>query len=493
MTDINLKTLTPDTSLPTTGFLFGADSQSSTNPSVYSTQTVATTLLGSTSLTGDTLTASAPVLNLAQTWNNGAVTFKGVVVNATDTASAAASLLMDLQIAGTSKFSVKKDGSVSTGSWQGTAVGVAYGGTGQTTASAGFNALSPVTSTGDLIVGNGTNSSTRLGIGSTGQVLTVSGGTATWAAASAGAGTVTSVSVTTANGVSGTVATATTTPAISLSLGDITPTKVTVTESVGSSALVLTGATQTSSFPVLNATQTWNNVATTFKGVTVNITDTASAAASLLMDLQVGGTSKFKVDKNGALTLASAITATSGNSLIGPALFVTSGSPNALIIGGSSNLGFGSGGAAQDLYLIRKGAANLQLGQADAATPVAQTLSVQSVVAGQTNASAAAYPLTINGSQGTGTGAGGSIVFQVAPAGSTGTAQNALAAAMTIDSAKTVRLGAGYTVATLPAAGTAGRRTYVTDALAPTFLGTLTGGGSVVSPVFDNGTAWVSA
>jgi hypothetical protein len=50
----------------------------------------------------------------------------------------------------------------------------------------------------------------------------------------------------------------------------------------------------------------------------------------------------------------------------------------------------------------------------------------------------------------------------------------------------------GYTVATLPAAGTAGRRAHVTDALAPVFLGTLTGGGAVRTPVFDNGTAWVA-
>jgi hypothetical protein len=49
-----------------------------------------------------------------------------------------------------------------------------------------------------------------------------------------------------------------------------------------------------------------------------------------------------------------------------------------------------------------------------------------------------------------------------------------------------------YTIATLPAAGTAGRRAYVTDALAPTFLGALTAGGSVRTPVFDNGTAWVA-
>lgn len=50
----------------------------------------------------------------------------------------------------------------------------------------------------------------------------------------------------------------------------------------------------------------------------------------------------------------------------------------------------------------------------------------------------------------------------------------------------------GYTVATLPT-GSQGDKAYVTDALAPTFLGTLTGGGTVVTPVFHNGTAWVSA
>lgn len=53
-------------------------------------------------------------------------------------------------------------------------------------------------------------------------------------------------------------------------------------------------------------------------------------------------------------------------------------------------------------------------------------------------------------------------------------------------------LSSGYTVATLPA-GTAGARAYVTDATAPTYLGALTGGGTVTCPVFYNGTAWVSA
>jgi hypothetical protein len=59
---------------------------------------------------------------------------------------------------------------------------IASGGTGQTTASAAFNALSPITSTGDLIIGNGTNSATRLAIGANNTVLTSNGSTASWVA-----------------------------------------------------------------------------------------------------------------------------------------------------------------------------------------------------------------------------------------------------------------------------------------------------------------------
>jgi len=48
-----------------------------------------------------------------------------------------------------------------------------------------------------------------------------------------------------------------------------------------------------------------------------------------------------------------------------------------------------------------------------------------------------------------------------------------------------------YTVSTLPT-GVQGDTAYVTDATAPTYLGVLTGGGSVKCPVFYNGTAWVA-
>jgi hypothetical protein len=56
--------------------------------------------------------------------------------------------------------------------------------------------------------------------------------------------------------------------------------------------------------------------------------------------------------------------------------------------------------------------------------------------------------------------------------------------------AKSFRLK-GYTVATLPA-GTQGDTAFVTDAVSPTYLGTLTGGGTVVTPVFFDGTNWVA-
>jgi hypothetical protein len=42
---------------------------------------------------------------------------------------------------------------------------------------------------------------------------------------------------------------------------------------------------------------TWNDAAVTFTAIKMNVTDTASNAASLLMDLQVGGVSRFSVSK----------------------------------------------------------------------------------------------------------------------------------------------------------------------------------------------------
>jgi hypothetical protein len=54
---------------------------------------------------------------------------------------------------------------------------------------------------------------------------------------------------------------------------------------------------------IYDMADTWTNGATTYTAIKMNATDTASAAGSLLMDLQVGGTSYFKVSKAGVMTL----------------------------------------------------------------------------------------------------------------------------------------------------------------------------------------------
>jgi hypothetical protein len=219
---------------------------------------------------------------------------------------------------------------------------------------------------------------------------------------------------------------------------------------------LFTRGTITASAPVLDASQTWNNGAVTFTGLKFNVVSDTSAAASLLMDLQVGGSSVFVLRKSGGAygPLGTAAAVSYGATAnVGTGLFFPSATNLGFSVNGTSQFnisttslsapstlifGFSSGaiGTAVDTILTRRAAANLRLGAADAAAPVAQTLSVQSVVAGTTNT--AGTNLTITGSQGTGTGAGGSIIFQVAPAGSSGTAQNALATALTINADRTV-------------------------------------------------------
>ena len=52
---------------------------------------------------------------------------------------------------------------------------------------------------------------------------------------------------------------------------------------------------------------TWNDSGTVFTALKMNVTDTASDASSLLLDLQVGGTSQFSVDKSGIVNLPSSM------------------------------------------------------------------------------------------------------------------------------------------------------------------------------------------
>ncbi|TIU70885.1 MAG: hypothetical protein E5W25_05805 [Mesorhizobium sp.] len=71
-----------------------------------------------------------------------------------------------------------------------------------------------------------------------------------------------------------------------------------------------------------NMTVTWNSGGTTFNALKMNVTDTASAAASALLLLQVAGSDKFKVGKDGSVTAAGALSVT-GNSTITGNLTIT--------------------------------------------------------------------------------------------------------------------------------------------------------------------------
>ena len=68
-----------------------------------------------------------------------------------------------------------------------------------------------------------------------------------------------------------------------------------------STTIVNTLGTITTNVPIFTSTATWNAPGVTFQGLLVQITNTASAAASNLLDLQVGGTSIFKAAVGGAI------------------------------------------------------------------------------------------------------------------------------------------------------------------------------------------------
>ena len=65
---------------------------------------------------------------------------------------------------------------------------IANGGTGATTKAAAFDALSPMTTAGDIIYGGTSGTGTRLGVGTNGQVLTLASGIPSWAAAGGAVG-----------------------------------------------------------------------------------------------------------------------------------------------------------------------------------------------------------------------------------------------------------------------------------------------------------------
>ncbi len=86
-----------------------------------------------------------------------------------------------------------------------------------------------------------------------------------------------------------------------------------VGKDIASKSLTLTGGTITANTPIIDNTITWNDGAVTFTALKLNVTDTASASGSMLLDLQAAGSSLFKVTKAGTATAGGTFITTFGN------------------------------------------------------------------------------------------------------------------------------------------------------------------------------------
>jgi len=167
----------------------------------------------------------------------------------------------------------------------------------------------------------------------------------------------------------------------------------------------VTGSNTTQAGIFVNGTLNTSGV---IQGVVLasNMTTTATGAGTTLIDLRTS-----------SLGLVFATTST-GN-VIAQAGY-----------GFNSDAGVYRFGAASDVILSRAASASLQLGAADAASPVAQTLRAQSVVAGTANT--ASVNTTIIGSLATGSGTNGNLIFQVGVSPGAGSTQATATTALTI-------------------------------------------------------------
>ena len=146
----------------------------STSPDVYQSQKLNYSVL-LTELNADLSITLQSIYNASTQPQILTSVAKGGVVIRSGQALDTNSLLELKNIAGSSTFVVGGNGIVATGNWQATAIAAAFGGTGQTSYTIG-----------DLIYASNTTAIAKLGIGTSGQVLTVSGGgIPSWATISA--------------------------------------------------------------------------------------------------------------------------------------------------------------------------------------------------------------------------------------------------------------------------------------------------------------------
>lgn len=266
-------------------------------------------------------------------------------------------------------------------------------------------------------------------------------------------------------------------------------------------ALAITGATSGTAI-IANTISTGTGFSMTglTSGTGINITgtttgrgyvyNTTGATATTSGAMSVTGTATMTADYTGAFVLINPVrtmTAVATRIHSGQMLNI---SPTYSITGTSASVYTLSGATA----LVTRTLTNSSSSASSGLTVTGDVLALSNTLGTATNAvTDSSHVLSINQSY---TSATGSALFVKSTAAS--------ALVMDIQNASTSVLSAsqtevianvpvrlkGYTVATLPI-GTQGDTAFVTDALAPTFLATIVGGGTVVTPVFYNGANWV--
>ena len=280
--------------------------------------------------------------------------------------------------------------------------------------------------------------------------------------------------------------------------------------------VTIAGGTITTNNKALTITQTWNNAAVTFDApLFMNITSTASAAGSLVADLQVGGSNVFNVNKTGLVTLPEAgvfppiagIRFGTGqpayiyvnNTGILDLEFSANNNAPVMALWGANTIFLNSiavlnwkvaplgSGVLGDIGLVRGAASYLALYN-PASPATGAGLAVYNTVdtaIGPTNYERGVFDWTTQtspvalsiGSQSSGTGSARPVLF--VSSGMFAAAGPALPACNTT-------AVPGYPN------GTKGFQAVVSDATAPTYNATYTSGGAIVAHVVCNGTNWVT-
>lgn len=107
----------------------GATLQAVTLDTIQDIRTTASPQFKQMSLVAGTIGPNNPILSISGTWNNSSAN-QGLLIDITPTLAGAPSYSFVTQNTGTNVFGIDRDGNISLGTWQGTAVGTQYGGTG---------------------------------------------------------------------------------------------------------------------------------------------------------------------------------------------------------------------------------------------------------------------------------------------------------------------------------------------------------------------------